>query len=299
MKLAVLAAATWALLTGQELAAEPTGVQIDVATQKRIGVATAPLAAARHQISVSGFARVIDPVPLATLDSDLTVATMAVQASRAEAARTKALAAADATVSLKVAQAAQAQAGADAARLALLRRRVGLEWGPVFANDAGRARLIADLVAGRAALVRIDAPTGVSGARGALMQMGGSETVNVRILGPARVADLRVQTSGLMGLVSGPAAGRLGVGMSAPIALLSGAGSVGVVVPRSALIRAAGQTFAYVRKDGIHFERRVLVAPSPQPEGMFSAGGFSPGQLVVVSGASALFAAETAPKVED
>ncbi len=67
-----------------------------------------------------------------------------------------------------------------------------------------------------------------------------------------------------------------------------------MIVPRSALIRTAGLTFAYVRKDATHFERRALVAPTPRPEGLFSAGGFSPGEPVVVSGASALLAAETA-----
>lgn len=288
--LALVAGVNWAH------AVQAAEVQVDAATQKRIGVATAPLVAARRQAVATGFARVLDPVPLATLDSDLVTTATAAAASRAEAVRTKALAAADATVSLKVAQAAQAQASADAARLALLRRRVGLEWGPVFAGDASRSRLIAELVAGRAALVRIDAPAGTGGARGARMQLSGGETIDIAILGPARTADPRVQTGGLIGVVRGPAAARLGVGMSAPVTLSGAAGGAGVVVPRSALIRTAGQTFAYVRKDATHFERRALVAPTSQPEGLFSAGGFSPGEPVVVCGALALLAAETAPK---
>ena len=299
IKLGVLFVVAGLLLAGPALAAETPSVQVDAATQRRIGVATAPLVAAQHHATVSGFARVVDPVPLATLDGDLVAALATAQASRAEAVRTKALAAADSTVSLKVAQAAQAQASADAAKLTLLRRRVGLEWGPVFAGDAGRSRLIAELVAGQAALVRIDAPMGVAGARGARMQLGGGETVIVTILGPARTADPRVQTGGLMGVVRGAAAARLGVGMSAPVTLSGGAGSLGVIVPRDALIRTAGQTFAYVRKDATHFERRALIAAAPQPDGLFSAGGFTPGEAVVVSGASALLAAETAPKAED
>jgi hypothetical protein len=295
-KLAVLALVAGVCWTGMAQAAD---VQVDAATQKRIGVTTAPLAAARRQVAATGFARVLDPVPLATLDGDLVTAATAAAASRAEAARTKALAAADATVSLKVAQAAQAQASADAAKLVLVRRRVALEWGPAFANDAGRSRLIAELVAGRAALVRIDAPAGTGGARSARLQLSGGETVDVAILGPARTADPRVQTGGLMGIVRGPAAAWLGVGMSAPVTLSGAAGGAGVLVPRSALIRTAGQTFAYVRKDATHFERRALVAPTSQPEGLFSAGGFVPGEPVVVSGASALLAAETAPKDEN
>ena len=295
-KLAVFALAAGVAWTSVAWAAE---VEVDAATQKRLGVTTAPLAAARRQAVATGFARVLDPVPLATLDGDLVTAATAAAASRAEAARTKALAAADATVSLKVAQAAQAQASADAAKLLLLRRRVGLEWGPAFANDASRSRLIAELVAGRAALVRIDAAAGTGGAGGAWMQLSGGETVDVAILGPARTTDPRVQTGGLMGVVRGPVAARLGVGMSAPVTLSGAPGGAGVLVPRSALIRTAGQTFAFVRKDATHFERRALIAPTSQPEGLFSAGGFAPGEPVVVSGASALLAAETAPKAED
>jgi hypothetical protein len=298
MKFDVLALAVCALLAGRAVAGEAARFEVAAGTQKRIGVSTAPLAAARHQVMLKGFARVLDPVPLATLDSDLTVAATAAAASQAEATRTRALAAADATVSLKTAQAAQAQASADASRLALLRRRIGLEWGQAFAGDVARARLIADLTAGRAALVRIDAPMGVGGARSALMSLGGGETASIRILGPARIADPRVQTGGLIGLVSGPLASRLGVGLSAPVTLSGGPGNLGVVVPRSALIRTAGQTFAYVRKDNTHFERRALIAPTPQPDGMFSAGGFKPGEVVVVTGAAALFAAENAPKAE-
>lgn len=295
-KLAGLALTVGVAWAGQVQATE---VQVASATQKRLGVATAPLAAARRQAAATGFARVLDALPLVTLDSDLATAATAAAASRAEAARTKVLAAADATVSLKVAQAAQALASADTVRLTLLRRRVGLEWGPAFANEARRARLISELVTGRAALVRIDAPAGTGDVQSAHMQLGGGETVNIAILGPARTADPRVQTGGLIGVVRGPVAARLGVGMSTPVALSGAAGGAGVIVPRSALIRTAGQTFAYVRKDATHFERRALVAPTPQPEGLFSAGGFSVGEPVVVSGASALLAAETAPKAED
>jgi hypothetical protein len=131
------------------------------------------------------------------------------------------------------------------------------------------------------------------------MQLSGGEMVDVAILGVARTADPRVQTGGLIGVVRGPIAARLGVGMSAPVPLSGAAGGAGGLVPRSALIRTAGQTFAYVRKDATHFERRALVAPTSQPEGLFSANGFAPGEPVVVSGASALLAAETTPKAED
>jgi len=275
------------------------GVELDAATQKRLGVAIAPLAAARYAGTINGFARVLDPVPLATLDSDLLAAQAAARASAAEAARTKALAAADATISLKTAQAAQAVAGADAAKLALLRRRVGLEWGSAFVADGPRARLLTDLAAGRAALVRIDAPAGATTARSVQLELSGGERPAVTLLGSARTADTRLQSGGLIGVVRGSAAGRLAAGLTAPAVLSGPVGTTGILAPRSAVMRAQGKVFIYVRQDPTHFERRVLSGVVPQADGLFAAGGAKPGEPVVVSGAAAIFAAENAPKGGD
>ena len=133
------------LIAGQALAADGAAVTVDAPTQKRIGVVTAPLAAARRSATVNGFARVLDAAPLATLDTDLQAAVATAAASAAEAQRSQSLFAADATVSAKAAQAAQAQARADASKVRLLRMRLGLEWGPAFArmSDAARGRLLA------------------------------------------------------------------------------------------------------------------------------------------------------------
>jgi len=287
-----LAAVMAVAFAGQAWAA----VELDAATQKRLGVATAPLAAARYAGELRGFARVLDPVPLATLDGDLLTAQAAAHASAAEAARTKALAAADATIALKTAQAAQAQASADAAKLALLRRRVGLEWGSAFMADGFRARLLAELVAGRAALVRIDAPASAANARSVQLELSQGDRPVVTLLGSARTADTRLQSGGLVGVVRGPAAARLAVGLTAPAVLSGPVGTMGVLAPRSAVMRAQGKTFIYVRQDPTHFERRVLTGVVPQADGLFAAGGARPGEAVVVYGAAAIFAAENASK---
>jgi len=294
-KTSVLVALMAAALAGQAFA----GVELDAATQKRLGVAVAPLAAARYAGTINGFARVLDPVPLATLDSDLLAAQAAMRASAAEAMRTKALAAADATISVKAAQAAQAQANADAAKLTLLRRRVGLEWGSAFMADGARARLLADLAAGRAALVRIDAPAGAAGARSVQLELSGGEHLAVTLLGSARTADARLQSGGLIGVVRGPAASRLAAGLTAPAVLSGPVGTTGVLAPRSAVMRAQGKVFVYVRQDPTHFERRILSGVVPQAEGLFAAGGAKAGEPVAVSGAAAIFAAENAPKAKD
>lgn len=273
-------------------------VEADAVLQKRLGVTTQALAAARHEGSSSGFARVLDPGPLAQLDADIAAAAAQAAASNAEAVRTRALAAADATVAKKVAEAANAQARADSAKLSLLRRRLGLEWGPAFMamSDARRGALISSLASGRAALVRIDTASPLAGVRSATLDLGPDGHAAVQILGSARTSDPRLLSTGLIGLVSGPSAQRLGVGLSAPVALSAGGGSSGVMAPRGALIRASGATFVYVRKDATHFERRVLTGVASTPDGLFASGGVRAGEAVAVTGGAALYAAETAPK---
>ena len=296
-----LALALTLAASGPVAAAGPILLKVDAATQARLGVATAPLAAVRKTASVRGFARAVDPVPLATLDADIAAAVAALGASQAEASRTRTLNAADQTVSKKVAEAAAAQARADAAKLALLRRRLGLEWGPSIQalSDARRGRLIADIAAGRSALVRIDASSGLSHLRGtAIIDLGPSGTARAAILGAARVGDPRLQSTGLLALVSGPQAMRMGSGTVAPATLAAGADTAGVIIPRAALLRTAGQTFAYVRRDAMSFERRPIVGGLSDPAGLFVAGGFRPGEPVVVKGAAQLFAAETPAKAE-
>jgi hypothetical protein len=287
-----------ALLLARPALAAGTVVEMAAETQRKLGVATQPLPAAHHAGSVSGFARVLDPVPLATLDADVATAAASAQASRAEAARTRSLAAADATVSVKVAEAAAAQARADEARLTLLRRRLGFEWGPAFMalTDARRSALVGELASGRAALVRIDAASGLVGAKTATLNLGPDGFATVQILGAARTGDPRLLSAGLIGLVSGPAAARLGSGLSVPVAIPARGAADGVLIPRSALIRAGGATFVYVRKDATHFEQRGVSAAAAEPGGLFAAGGLRPGEAVVISGAAALYATQSAPQ---
>ena len=281
--------------------AATASVEMAAATQRKLGVATQPLTETRHSSVVPAFARVLDPVPLASLDAEVTIAAAAARSSRAEASRTRSLAAADATVSVRVAEAAEAQARSDEARLLLLKRRLGLEWGPGFMTmgEAARSALVTQLAMGQAALVRLDAPMGLTGLKTARLELGPNDWATARILGPARTGDPRLMSTGLIGLVSGPAAIRLGAGLTLPASLPTGSGRVGVLIPRSALIRSGGATLAYVRKDATHFERRGVVGGSAETGGLFVAAGFRPGEPVVVSGAAALFAAQTPARSEE
>jgi hypothetical protein len=286
-----------ALVAGSVFGAPAPLLKMDAATQTRLGVATAPLQAANRSSTVSGFARALDPGPLAQLDSDIEAAVAAVAASQAEAARTKTLSA-DQTVSKQAAEAAAAQARADAAKLSLLRRRIGLEWSPALAKfpDARRRRLVEDIANGRAALVRIDAASGLSRLGGsATIDLGVGGPVRATILGPTRTGDPRLQSTGLLTLVTGAQALQLGAGTVASATIAFGANASGVVIPRAALLRNAGQTFVYIRRDATDFERRTVTGGAADAEGLFVTGGFRAGEPVVTNGAAQLFAAQSAP----
>jgi membrane fusion protein, multidrug efflux system len=72
----------------------------------------------------------------------------------------------------------------------------------------------------------------------------------------------------------------------------------GVVVPRSALVRFAGKTWAYVQLDEPAFARREVVGARPVADGWFVPQGFTPGQRVVTSGAQILLSEELKSQIQ-
>lgn len=272
-------------------------VKLPAETQHKLGLAVRTLTAATRAATLSGYLRVLDPGPLAQLDADIQAAAAAAEASSAEAARSKTLNAADQAVSTKALQAAQAQARTDASKLALLRRRVALEWGEGIArlSDAQRGALIGQVAAGHAALARIDTASGqgLSGLRELDLDLGSLGAVHASILGAARSADAHLLSPGRVARISGANVGALGVGLSVPVKLTVSGPVRGVVAPRAALLRSGGKTWLYVRTAGEQFQRKPVEGGQAEADGLFVSAGFKPGEQVVTTGAAALFAAET------
>jgi hypothetical protein len=273
-------------------------VRIDPAAERGLGIATQRLAPADRASEIDAFAKVLDPEPLVQLDSDLATAEAAATASGAEAARAKALHAANGSVAAKDMEAAVAQAGSDALKVAMLRRRVDLEWGPGVAHmaAAARARLVRALVAGAAALVHVDTHNnaGQTGARFVKVDVGDGSIRGV-VLGPARAAEPRLQSSGLIVEVAGPQAILLSVGLTQSAHIEARSPQKGFVIPRAAIIRFRGSDWAYVRSAPGVFERRLLEMPVAEGDGYFVTAGFAAGDEVVTTGAAALFTAEQSP----
>jgi len=289
LSLALLGPTPWGGL------ARAAGVRLSPAAQRELGIATQAMVLTHRAAEVDAFAKVLDPGPLVQLDSDLATAEAAAAASAAEAARARALHAADGGVSQKDVEAAVAQARADALKVDILRRRVGLEWGPGVArmSAAARGRLVRGLAAGKIALVHVDTHNdqGQAGAREVKVDIGDGSARGV-VLGPARAAEPRLQSSGLIVEVTGPSAILLSVGLTQSAHIETATAQAGVLVPRPAVIRFKGSDWVYVRAGPGVFQRRLLESPVPQADGFFVPRGVSPADQVVTRGAAALFTAE-------
>ena len=286
-----------AALSGPAHAQPPTNSALSVPAevQSRLGVKTQALTAQKRASQIDAFAKVLDPGPLAQLESDLLSAEASAVASKAEAERAKALNSAGGSVAAKDAEAAVAQAGNDAAHLDLLRRRLGLEWGPGIArmSAAQRSALIQALSRGDAALVHVDTHNneGQDGVRTVDIDVG-SASVHGVVLGPARAAEPRLQSSGLIAEVKGKSAVLLSVGLIQGAHLNTSSAVSGVVIPRTAVIRFEGSDWAYVRRGPAAFDRVRIDSPVPEEGGLFAAIGFRSGDQVVVQGAAELFGVE-------
>lgn len=282
-------------LAGLVATASAAALHLSAQAQQHLGLATQRLTATRRAGEIDAFAKVLDPGPLAQLISDLMTAEAAALASKAEAARAEALHASDGGVSAKDTETAVAQARSDALHVGLLRQRLGLEWGPGVArlSSASRDRLVQALSNGSAALVHVDTHNneGQTGARNVKVDVG-EDSVRGVVIGPARQAEPRLQSSGLIVEVTGKSAILLSIGLTQSAHIESASPQTGVILPRPALIRFRGSQWAYVRTGPTAFERRLVLNPVAEESGFFVASGFSAGDEVVDRGVAELFAAE-------
>src|SRR5437868_1934922 len=87
LMLLALAAAGAARADADDAAAKP--VKLPAEVQKKLGLRSEPLEKRTSAATLSGFVKVLDPGPLAQLDSDIDAADAAAQASQAEFVRSQ------------------------------------------------------------------------------------------------------------------------------------------------------------------------------------------------------------------
>ena len=279
--------------TEASVAASIDPLALNAEQRARLGIATGTLPAAEHAGAKAAFARALDVGPLAAIDSEILTARAAAAASAAEATRLSALAQQDQSASARSVQQAAAQAQADRQRVALAERRVALEFGPGLAglDTSGRAGLIADIAARRAALLRIDIP-GAASASGRVTV--GNPARPVMVLGPAAAADTRVQGVALLAVLRGVGTEDAAAGRLLPAQMRGGPMLAGTIVPQAAVVRSRGQLWVYV-PNGASFTRRAIGDATPVDGGWFVTSGVRPGDTIVTSGAGALLGIENGP----
>ncbi len=285
------------------VAANTDRLKLDDKARVRASIRVVALGTSRNSVLRAGFARALDVGALAAIDAEAKAADATAAASRAEAARLATLAAQDQSASRRSVEAARAQAQADTARAQLAVRRVGLEFGPGLARlgRGGISTLVAEIAAGRAALVRIDIPNVMLQPGDTVLIGDAPNTTSVRVLGAAASADAKLQSAGVLTVVRGAAGQGLLAGRIVPAAADSGSSEAGVTVPRDAIVRYQGALWVYVERPDKSFARVELRDARPVADGWFVARGLTPGTRVAVSGAGSLMAIETgsAPADDD
>ncbi len=263
--------------------------------QQRLSIVAKKLTPTHRAGETDAFAKVLDPAPLIQSDSDLATAEAAAAASGPEAARAAALHRTDGSVSAKDTEAAQAQARSDALKVELVRRQIAAQWGPGVArlSPSARERLVHGLANGSIALVHVDTHNndGQIGAKFVKVDIGDGSARGV-VLGPARAAEPRLQSSGLLVEVTGPSAILLSVGLTQSAHIETSGSQAGFLVPRGAVIRFRGSDWVFTRIGPETFQRTLLTKPLAEADGFFVADGLSAESEVVTSGAAALFTAE-------
>jgi membrane fusion protein, multidrug efflux system len=280
-----------------------TVVNLDMATQDRIGLQTVVLAPMTLPQVRSAYGQVLAPTPLISLASEISVNRVAFETSSNDYARLTMLFTQGRNTSVKALQIAQAAMRHDEITLQTAKTRLLSDWGEAIANHADLDTFLGSLAARQTALVRLDLPAGESlkespiGAR--LVLPSGGDPIQAQFVGPAARTDPLVQGEGFVFVVTN-AAPRLTPGLTlSGFIELPGHPRQGALVPDSAIVRSDEQTWVYAQVSAVKFARRQVGLVEPMRGGWFVRQGVAPGERVVVKGAQMLLSEERRGQIEE
>ena len=272
-----------------------TILKLDKERQEHIGLQTAPLQSAQLRPELKAYGQVLDPTPYATSLIDSLSAQAALQASSNEYQRLKTLFGQEQNVSARALETAEAAMRRDSLLLAAAKTKLALALGESVASQSNLQAFVDSLISLKHGLVRVDVPIGESlpaTPQAARIAVVGAEErpISARFLGAAPLASAQTQGRGFLFLVetNPPPPGTAVVGW------LQGPGDPqnGVLVPRSAIIRHAGEAFVYLQTGDDTFERKQIELDRPLANGFFVHEGLSANDRVVITGAQQLLSAE-------
>jgi hypothetical protein len=266
-------------------------VTLDAETQKRIGLEIANLTAVEWQPEVKGYGHVMAPATLTAAVADLESARSTAEVSTKEYERLKSL---GDNVSARVLETAKSAATHDQLVFEAALAKFKLDWGQSLAEGNDREKVVAEIVNGQAAFVRIDLPAG---------EALSSQPVS------ARIVELADETKSVSGEFSGATDGvnpqtqsrsyfflvkgqplTLGSAVTGFLKI-SGDKTSGAIVPASAVLRHVGRGWIYLQTAATDFTRRELPLDRAADGGFFS-GKLSATNRVVVVGAQTILSTE-------
>ncbi len=296
LRLAPLGAFLW-VIAGSAPAADLT---LDADARAHLDLRVEPAPAATDAAEVEGFGVVLTHDAIAQAVAELDTATAAVRQSRAVVARTQQLADGPGADSAEAGELAERQAAADAAALALARRKLTALLGDAApAVDGDAHPLLEALARGERKLARITFPTGLAGGVPREVALAGLGTAR----DSARTAAARVWAAPADPQVPGDAifavvAGRAIAEGAHVLAWASAPGThatAGAWIPAAAVIMHDGRYWCFVERKPGTFERVGIDLSRPRRDGYFIAEGLAAGDRVVVRGAGLLLAREVDP----
>lgn len=247
---------------------------------------------------IGGFATVMSPDQLVSLDAEIRTATIARKFSEVQFDRfSKAP-----SLSLLTVENAERQFSTDTAQLALYESRLRQLYGDAapFLERERRTHIIEALTAGSTALVRLDFATTANVTTTPqnvrVTPLAGGPSTPVSTLWVAPSGNQAMPGASYYGLIStGPG---LKAGDRAQLEADT-ASRTGVVIPNASIIVSESKSWCYVETASGSFERKEVSLEVPVPEGYLVESGFAPGMKVVVNGASTLLARESEPILDD
>jgi hypothetical protein len=280
-------------------AAESPGLTLKPEEVKSLGIAVQAAVPAQFTGRIAGYGVVTALDTVAQADSEFLTAQAAASQSSAAAARARSLSTGEeAAISREQVEVADSKAAADAAALALARRKTEAAFGlnSPWHDTASRSAVMRRLASGEEVLVRVtfSAIGGAAPKRIEISRMGAdrkSWTAHTIWDAPA---DAAVPGRSFYALVEGS---DLAQNERVTAAIPTGTAKPGAKIPASALVYGESEAWVYVQTAANTFLRTKVDITQPLDDGYF-VNTVKPGDKVVTDGAGLLLAREINPSTE-
>ncbi len=301
-----LAAAFWAVAAEEAgkpaekpaEAAHRDGLTLDAEARARIGLATQPLVATNLLAETVAYGTVLDPSPLALLDTELRGAAAGLAIARIQEEREQALFAQNQIVARPALETAMLQVQTAETRHETALRRLATEWGEPFLqlDSTNRHALIARLVRRESILIRAELPAGENlathPAQARVTTVGADHDRTAAWFCEAPTVDARTQGTAFLFQAPGPDT-VLRPGAAVTVFLAEGgAAKAGNLLPREAVIRYLGQAWVYLAGAEGHYQRVAVSLDRLTDAGWFTTATLPAGTSVVTTGAAILLSEE-------